>query len=506
MYKIYADNTLIYDSTVEDYKIGKGDISLEIGKAGSFTFSMYPDNPYYDKIVKMKTIVKVYRDSEIIFKGRALKTEDSFYKCRVVTCEGALNFLRDSIIRPYTFSGSPVTFFNNLISQHNAQVDEEKRFIIGQITVVDDNDYIARNNTSYETTLENIESRLLEDTIGGYIHITYNSAGQTVINYYGDFPTKSSQTIEFGENLKDFTKTANAEDIATVIIPLGAKLKDVEGNDTDDYLTIASVNNGLDYIEDAAAIAIYGRITKVVIFEDVTIASNLLTKGRAYLTESINQNITIELNAVDLHLLDRSIESFRYGEYVPVVSAPHDLNVVMLCKKQTISLLKPDNDSITLGYTYTSFTETTANTHKTTTSVHSQIASLIVSVSKTETTLNDVQNKVNDTSSEIQVTTEDLAAVVKVCQDLNVAVKDNAEDISQLQTDVEAVSEAVTDAVGTVSGMEKTVEEVKKSNSDAVNAVNAAVKTVNGMNDRVIALEDLGLFIGEDGNIYQEED
>lgn len=96
--------------------------------------------------------------------------------------------------------------------------------------------------------------------------------------------------------------------------------------------------------------------------------------------------------------------------------------------------------------------------------------------------------------------------MVKVCQDLNVAVKDNAEDISQLQTDVEAVSEAVTDAVGTVSGMEKTVEEVKKSNSDAVNAVNAAVKTVNGMNDRVIALEDLGLFIGEDGNIYQEED
>lgn len=499
MYKIYADNTLIYDSTIDDYKIGKGDISLEIGKAGSFVFSMYPDNPYYDKIVKMKTIIKVYRDSEMIFKGRALKAEDSFYKCRVVTCEGALNFLRDSIIRPYTFSGSPVTFFNNLISQHNAQVDAEKQFVVGQITVVDNNDYIARNNTSWDTTLSNIESRLLNDMIGGYIHITYNAAGQTVINYYDDFPTKSSQSIEFGENLKDFTKTANAEDIATVIIPLGAKLKDAEGNDTDEYLTISSVNGGKDSIEDAAAIAVYGRITKVVTFEDVNVASNLKTKGQAYLNEVINQNITIELNAVDLHLLDRSIESFRYGEYIPVVSAPHDLNVVMLCKKQTISLLKPDNDSITLGYTYTSFTETTANSNKSATSVNNQIASLIVSVTKTESAITEVNTKVDNTSSEIQVTTEDLAAVVKVCQDLNVQVSENTEDISQLQADVESISTAVSDATKTVTAMKETVDEVEKSNA-------AAVKTVNGMNDRVTSLEALGLFVGEDGFIYQREE
>lgn len=499
MYKIYADNTLIYDSTVDDYKIGKGDISLEIGKAGSFVFSMYPDNPYYDKIVKMKTIIKVYRDSEMIFKGRALKAEDSFYKCRVVTCEGALNFLRDSIIRPYDFKGSPVTFFNNLISQHNAQVDVEKQFVVGQITVVDNNDYIARNNTSWDTTLSNIESRLLNDMIGGYIHITYNAAGQTVINYYDDFPARSSQSIEFGENLKDFTKTANAEDIATVIIPLGAKLKDAEGNDTEEYLTIKSVNGGKDYIEDSAAIAVYGRITKVIIFEDVNVASNLMTKGRAYLTEVINQNITIELNAVDLHLLDRSIESFRYGEYIPVVSAPHDLNVVMLCKKQTISLLKPDNDSITLGYTYSSFTETTVKSNKSTSSVNNQISSLIVSVTKTESTVTEINKKVDDTSSEIQVTTEDLAAVVKVCQDLNVSVSENTEDISQLQADVESISTAVTDATKTVTAMKETVDAVEKSNS-------AAVKTVNGMNDRVTSLEALGLFVGEDGNIYQEED
>ena len=49
MYKILADGTVIYDSTLEDYKIGKGLITLETNKSGSFTFSVYPDHFYYDK-------------------------------------------------------------------------------------------------------------------------------------------------------------------------------------------------------------------------------------------------------------------------------------------------------------------------------------------------------------------------------------------------------------------------------------------------------------------------
>ena len=42
MYKIFADDTLIYDSTIDDYKIAKGEITLETNKSGSFVFSLYP--------------------------------------------------------------------------------------------------------------------------------------------------------------------------------------------------------------------------------------------------------------------------------------------------------------------------------------------------------------------------------------------------------------------------------------------------------------------------------
>lgn len=360
MYKILADDTLIYDSTLDDYRIAKGEITLEIGKAGSFIFSMYADNPFYDSITRMKTIITVYRDSDIIFRGRVLKSEDSFTNCRVFTCEGELNFLLDSIVRPYSYTGSPENLLRQFIDEHNAQVDESKRFTVGIVSVTDGNNYISRVNSEYEDALTNINGRLLNSGLGGYLFITHDNTGKSIINYYADFHDIASQAIEFGENLRDYTKISNAESITTVLIPLGARAEESE-----ERLTIASVNGGLDYIEDAVAIATYGRITKIYEWDDVTTASNLSTKGRAKLNELILQNTTIELNAVDLHLLDRSIESYGYGMYVPVKSPPHNLNISMLCKRQTINLLKPESDSLTLGYSYSSFVESVSNDKRT---------------------------------------------------------------------------------------------------------------------------------------------
>lgn len=497
MYRIFADSTLIYDSTVEDYKIGKGSVSLEIKKAGSFTFSLYPDNPYYDKIVKMKTIIVVYRDNEIIFRGRALNTEDGFYNTHVITCEGELSFLLDSIIRPYTFNGTPKELFTRFIEEHNSQVDKEKQFKVGVVTVVDNNDYIARSNIEYQDTWTNIKDRLIGDSLGGYLFVTHEADGTPVINYYGDFPVLASQSIRFGVNLKDYTRIVNAEDIATVLIPLGARLKNAEGTDTDEYLTIASVNAGKDYIEDETAISIYGRIVKSVIWDDVTTASRLLTKGRQELDRLINQNVTIELTAIDLHLLDRSIESFHYGEYIQIYSEPHNLNVAMLCKKQTIDLLKPDNDTLSLGYSYATFTETSANANKNAQSVNDRVTSIVTSVDNTVVEVDSLKETVDKHTDDIEVTTKDLEAVVKVVQKNATDITENSQDIAQLQKDVEAVAQ-----VATENSQKATDAQTRAANAERL--AKDASDTVGTFDDRILALEDLGLFVGEDGGIYQK--
>lgn len=359
MYKIYADKTLIYDSTVEDYKIGKGSITLEVNKSGSFTFSIYPNHFYYDSFVKMKTIITVYKSDKIVFRGRVLNDVSDYHNVKTLTCEGELGFLQDSIIRPYAFSGTPEELFRNLISDYNAHVDDFKRFKIGQVTVTDPNNYIARSNSNYESVSSNLNSRLIEDSLGGYFYVTHGDNGDDptpTINYISDFTKVATQKIEFGSNLKDYTKTAKAEEIATAIIPLGATLE-TDNKEDRPRLTIKDVNNGVDYVYNSEAVALRGWIFKVVTWDDVTDPTNLKNKAIAYLNDIINQSITIELKAIDLHLIDKNVESFILGDYIEVVSAPHNFNEVMLCSKLTLDLLKPENDSYTLGYTYSTFTE-----------------------------------------------------------------------------------------------------------------------------------------------------
>ena len=104
MYKIFADGTLIYDSTLEDYKIGKGLITLETNKSGSFTFSIYPDHFYYESFVRLKTVITVYKSNRIVFRGRILNDVTDYWNNKVITCEGELGFLQDSIIRRFSFT------------------------------------------------------------------------------------------------------------------------------------------------------------------------------------------------------------------------------------------------------------------------------------------------------------------------------------------------------------------------------------------------------------------
>lgn len=348
MYKIYADDTLIYDSELEDYRINKGSISLEINKSGSFSFSIYPEHFYYDKFIKMKTIIKVTRSDEIIFRGRILNDITDYFNNKVITCEGELGFLNDSIIRPFSFQGLPENLFKKFIEEHNSQVDDFKKFKIGACTVIDPNNYIIRENSAYETALSNMSSRLTNGSLGGYFVITHeNNEDTPTINYLADYSMKDSQVVEFGSNLKNYTKTVKAENMTTAIIPLGATIDD----ESEKRLTIESVNEGKDYICDEQAVKDYGLIFKTVEWDDITQAENLLKKAKEYLSNVINQDVTIELTAIDLHLLNNNIKAFNLGDYIRVISEPHKVDTTMLCSKQTVDLLNPDNDSIILGAT-----------------------------------------------------------------------------------------------------------------------------------------------------------
>lgn len=358
IYRVYCDGHLLFHTRMGSLTIYNPSLELEVNKTGSFNFTVQQDHPYYDLIHKLKSIITVYQDDFLLFRGRVLNDEVGWHNERKISCEGELAFLIDSIQRPYDFTGSITDFLSLLITSHNAQVDAEKRFTLGKVTVTDPNDYIVRSDIDYTSTWDVIQKKLL-DLLGGYLQIRHEN-GVHYLDYLQDFTLLAPQKIEFGKNLLDLKRVRKGADIATAVIPLGAKLKDADGKDTDERLTIADINDGLDVIVDEDAKAQYGLIVKTVIFDDVTDATNLLTKGKAYLAGLVKLPETIDLTAADMATMGQDITSFHIGTKVRVESKPHGIDQLFTVSKLSIKLFDPASNHLTLGGVLDTFTAQTS--------------------------------------------------------------------------------------------------------------------------------------------------
>lgn len=349
MIEVYADGLAVYDSRYADTALLGLKATAGLNKGGTAEITMPPGHGSYNSFTSYRSIVEVYRDQLLLFRGRALYPTDDFYGRRTITCEGERCFLRDAVMRPYLYQAAPAEIFADVIGIYNAQVEADKQFLVGTVTVTDANDYVRLESESAEQVADTIDK--LEDRCGGYIVFTTNDEGRRVINWYAALGYQSSQAIEFGENLLDFSRTQSSTDLATRIIPYGAK-----DEETGNRITIESVNDGLDFIEDAAATALRGVIARPVYWDDVTTPANLLAKAQQYLATSKMVITTLELSAVDLSVLDKNIDSLRVGDTIQVTSKPHGVDDKFLLRERTYNLLDPSQDKVVLGKDLTTLT------------------------------------------------------------------------------------------------------------------------------------------------------
>lgn len=362
MYRAYIDGKTLYDPAL-GYNLVSPKITMELNKVGSFDFTIYPNHPYYSSLKKMASVVTVYDEQQIVFRGRILNDEEGFRNEKQVECESDLAYLLDSVQRPYDYTGTLSGLLAQYIDNHNSQVEAKKQFILGNVTVTDSNDYVHYSSTQYPTTFDEIKAKLI-DTHGGYLIPRYEDDG-VYLDYLADSTLLSNQPVTFGVNLLDFARKVKGEDLATAVIPLGKKSEsttDEDGNTVEgERLTIEDVNDGVDYLFDQDAVDAYGWIFCTETWDDVTEASNLKTKGAAFLAEKILLGTELELSAVDLAALDSSYSNFHMGTYVKVQSEPHGVSQNFLVSKLSIDLGKPASNKLSLGATSSSFTEQVNN-------------------------------------------------------------------------------------------------------------------------------------------------
>lgn len=371
--KAYVDGTeyTLHDSRVKALTVG-GKPYFEVGDNinGSASFSVYPNHPYYDKVKKLTTDIIFYRDDEPEFYGRVLYDDEDFSGTKKVFVEGELAFLCDSIQRPKVYHNISVkAYVQDLIDIHNSQVEERKQFTVGRVTVKDSNDSLYRYS-NYEDTRTAFKEKLTS-RLGGHLVIRHVD-GLRVLDYLADedYYTKNTQGIRFGKNLLDFSKNMDASDLVTCVIPLGAKL-DEEDQDpsleaiSDQRITIASINGGVDYVTDDNAVREYGKIYKTVTWDDVSLPENLMKKGEEYLKSAQFEKMILELKAVDLNLKDDSFQRFEVGNKIQCTSTPNGLDKEFpLTKKKTYITSFKDN-TVTLGDETSSVSYTASNRQNT---------------------------------------------------------------------------------------------------------------------------------------------
>lgn len=429
IYQVKCDEYLLLDTRLSDYKIYNPKVKLALNKVGEFSFSIYPSHEYFDKLQKMKSIISVYQNDKLIFKGRILDFDQGFYNEKQVICESELAFLIDSIQRPYSYTGTLVGYLQMLIDNHNSQVDANKQFVLGNVTVTDNNNYINRTDTEYSTTWDLINTALI-NTHGGYI-VARHSNGITYLDYLteDDFNILNNQGIEFGKNLLHVSKSAKGADIATIIVPIGATLEGADEPVTIKDLaddTTSEIQKVDDYIFNQAEINKYGKITKTVKFDDVTQASNLLTKAKEYYGSLKNDKVTITLNAADIAAIDGDLNHFALGTKIYVKSIYHALDDYFLIDSLDIELLKPSNNKLTVGKSYDTFTEASATSNK-------SLDSIIKTVSSSNETTN---IKIEELYKQLLTSIEASANEISMYVSENYYTKDTTEQlINSLSTE-----------------------------------------------------------------------
>lgn len=354
---VYADGECIYNPILDGYELLELEATVGVNMAGTASIVMPASHPAYDRFVNLRTIITIELDGELIFRGRVLYHADDWNRNRTLTCEGERCFFCDSVLEPYLYQTDPATIFSDLIRRHNSQVDDFKQFSVGTVTAKDPNGYVRLECESAEQ-ISDVLDKLVE-RVGGYITFTTNSAGQRCINWLEDLGQESGQTIEFGENLLDYSTTGENTEMATIIWPYGAK-----DETTGERVTVEKVNGGKRYIQDDEAVARYGRIAKIYTWDDVTLAKNLLTKAKQALAEAKLIVTSLEVSAVDLSTQDKSIDAFRVGDKVRIRSIPHGLNDVFMLQERSYNLLDPSQDKLVLGKELHTLTRATAASNR----------------------------------------------------------------------------------------------------------------------------------------------
>ena len=346
MFDITIDGNTLYHPNSVDYNIISGVIHEELNDSGYMELTIPYSNPAYESIVERKSKIIVFKDNIELWYGEVNDVSKDFNKNKTLYIVGEASFLNDTVQPQRKLTGTKFQVLEEMLNYHNSMIEAEKHFQIGIVGKgATDNIEVV---TDWEYTLDAIRTHLCG--VEEYFRIRHvNGVRYLDIMPLETYGKHSGQEIRFGENLLDYAEESTGADIATICIPLGAKLEEEGIEGYQNYLTCESVNGGKNYVELPSAISRLGHITKVVKFEDITDPNILLTEAVNYLKTAQYATLTLNLTAIDLSLLHSDIDNYAVGDYVPAICEPLGMNALFPVRERETDIVNIENNTIKIG-------------------------------------------------------------------------------------------------------------------------------------------------------------
>lgn len=334
-YTGYIDGTLLFGEVGnQQYNLLSGQISTELNAADQFNFTLSSDNPMLGSIAPRKSIVDVYNNGNLIFRGTVDGVTKNFDGSRSYTAVGVLALLKDVLIKPME-SVTVSAALTAMLAKHNSAVGNTACKIVlgtveptGTVTIGDaDKDWMLSAGDALIALLA---------AKGGYIRLRY-TPDTVYLDYLNTHTRNDSQRIDLS-NLIDISEQINTDSIVSRVYARGK-----------DGITISSVNSGSDYLVNEAVERKYGCVERTYISDEIETPAALKSAAQAYLTRYAAEKNVISLTAVDLSLIDRAVAAFEVGQIVRVVSVPHGIDAEMVIHAVLSDLVQPSNSRVTLG-------------------------------------------------------------------------------------------------------------------------------------------------------------
>ena len=451
LYKDHSDEvgTVIHSPYISDLKVSGGQIGYVLGAIHDFKFIININNPAWTRIEPLKTIIKVTDviKNEVIFEGRALQprsrmAQDGTFSKEIV-CESLLAYLVDSSQRHAEIHDTTISdFLQIILDNHNRQVEDHKKVVLGEVTVTNPTDNVYRY-LGYENTYETIKDKLV-DRVGGFLQLRRVS-GFLYLDYLADVGEYVESTpIRLAHNMQSINYEVDPTEVITRLVPLGENLEseDEEAADASQArLTIEDINGGIDFLDDLALQKAFGIVEKQVTWDDVTTPQRLMTNGLNFLRDQKAAITRFEVDSTNSYLIGKDIASFELGNYHNLINPIIDVNEKVQIIEKRIDINNPQKSSLKIGDKFRTITEYQAglrNTKKEVADLKSIVHSQTRKVSDLSKASKEAQDEIVILRDLIDnIDAENIEQTLSLITQQLVAISEAIEDIGYEVTDLD---------------------------------------------------------------------